>query len=227
MRTRLIAQRRRWSGFWIGGTVFGLLLVMAICLMAPALAQNHYTMTAFLRCTRDNAIMQAFYLMKEGQGERSLSHIVNKPVRVIFKDMGKINKSLRNYDALSWLSTNGDQVIFINEKHRKAPPEALAALIAHEALHDDPMNSLAEEVESWRFEAAVWMELKAKNPALASMPNGVSPLVDRQNRIEKELRAGTLEKFVRSSPGYAGLPESSPGFEAAKPAPKSEESPAT
>lgn len=195
--------------------------------MAPALAQNHYNMTAFLRCTRDNAIMEAFYLMKEGQGERSLSHIVNKPVRVIFKDMGKINKSLKNYDALSWISTKGEQVIFINEKHREAPPEALAALIAHEALHDDPMNSLTEEVESWRFEATVWMELKARNSALADMPKGISPLVDRENRIEKEVRAGTLEQFVRSSPGYAGLPETSPGFEAAEPAPRSEKSPAT
>jgi hypothetical protein len=126
--------------------------------------------------------------------------------------MAQINKSLKNYDALSWMSNRGEQVIFVNEKHRSAPPEALAALISHEAMHEDEFNSLNEEVQSWQFEAAVWMELKAKNPALAQIPEGVNALVDRENRLEEETRQGTLEKFVRSSPGYQGLPEDSPGF---------------
>jgi hypothetical protein len=156
--------------------------------------------------------MKAFYLMKEGQGERSLRQIVHKPIRVVFKNMAEINKSLKNYDALSWMSNRGEQVIFVNEKHRSAPPEALAALISHEAMHEDEFNSLHEEVESWKFEAAVWMELKAKNPALAQIPEGVNALVDRENRLEKETGQGTLEKFVRASPGYQGLPEVSPGF---------------
>ncbi len=169
-------------------------------------------MTTLLHCTRDESIMKAFQLMTEGPGEPSLRRIVSKPVRVVFKDMRLLNKSLKNYDALSWMSNQGEQVIFVNDKHRLAPPEALAALIAHEAMHDDAENSLSEEVESWRFEATVWMALKAKNPELNKLAEGTSPLVDRENRLEKELKAGTLEAFVRSSPGYKGLPESSPGF---------------
>ncbi len=180
--------------------------------LAPAFSQTRYTMTTLLHCTREESIMKAFQLMTEGPAESSLRRIVSKPVRVVFKDMRLLNKSLKNYDALSWMSNQGDQVIFVNEKHRQAPPEALAALIAHEALHDDAENSLSEEVESWRFEATVWMALKAKNPALAQLAEGTHPLVDRENRLEKELKAGTLEAFVRSSPGYKGLPETSPGF---------------
>lgn len=188
-----------------------LTLAAADCL-APAFSQTRYSVTTLLHCTRDENIMKAFQLMTDGPGEPSLRRIVSKPVRVVFKDMRLLNKSLKNYDALSWMSNQGEQVIFVNDKHRQAPPEALAALIAHEAMHDDAENSLSEEVESWRFEAIVWMALKVKNPELNTLAEGSNPLVDRENRLEKELKAGTLETFVRSSPGYKGLPESSPGF---------------
>ena len=46
----------------------------------------------------------------------------------------------------------------------------------------------------------------------AGIAKGEIPLVDRLNRIEEEHRKGTLAAFVRSNPGYQGLPEASPGF---------------
>jgi hypothetical protein len=197
-------------------SVIGVAVILGVMLTGtvspPAFSQTHYTMNAFLRCTRDDSIMKAFHLMSDGHGESSLERIMNRPMRVIFKDMTTLHKSLKNYDALSWISNQGEEIIFINEKHRNAPPEALAALISHEAMHDDEYNSLNEEVQSWQHEAEVWREMKAKNPSLAKIPSGQIPLVDRENRIESEARKGTLEKFVRSSPGYRKLPESSPGF---------------
>jgi hypothetical protein len=212
MRNRLVVVLNGFSSLKAGLIALGFTIGMGALWLAPALAQNHYTMPAFMRCTGESEIVRAFQLLKASQGERSLQKIVNKPIRVVFKDMRTINKALKNYDALSWMNNQGEQVIFVNEKHRQAPPEALAALIAHEAMHDDAFNSLSEEVESWQFEAKVWMELKAKSPALAQVPRGINALIDRENRIEKEARQGTLEKFVRSSPGYQGLPETSPGF---------------
>jgi len=197
-------------------SVIGVAAILGVMLLGavdpPAFSQTHYTMNAFLRCTRDDSIMKAFNLMSDGHGESSLDRIVNRPMRVIFKDMATLHKTLKNYDALSWISNQGEEIIFINDKHRNAPPEALAALIAHEAMHDDEYNSLNEEVQSWQHEAVVWMEMKSKNPSLGKIPAGQSPLVDRENRIESEYQKGTLEKFVRSSPGYRKLPESSPGF---------------
>lgn len=190
----------------------GSLLLLPSFTEPAAFSQTRYTMNAFLRCTHDDAIIQAFNLMGDSRGEVSLDKIVNKPVHVIFKDLKTMHKSLKNYDALSWISTQGEQVIFINDKHRKAPPEALAALISHEAMHDDQYNSLNEEVQSWRHEAMVWMELSARNPKLAKIPAGQSALVDRENRLVTEYQQGSLEQFVRSSAGYAKLPETSPGF---------------
>jgi hypothetical protein len=169
--------------------------------------------TTLLRCTREEPLLKALTLLENSQtGKASLATILNKPVRIVFKDMKMVHKALKNYDALSWISNQGQQVIFINEKHRMAPPEALAAVIAHEALHDDPFNSLQEEVESWQVEARVWVEFKGKNPELAKIPPGQSALVDRENRIEEEYRKGSLASFVRGTPGYQGLPEVSPGF---------------
>jgi len=191
----------------------GLLFLVAMLPVIPAFSQSRYSMAILLRCTREDAIMKAFALMADSQGEPSLRRIVSKPIRVLFKDMKTLNKGLKNYDALSWISNQGEQVIFINQKHSAAPAEALAAMIAHEAMHDDEFNSLSEETASWEFEARVWMEMKARNPVLAEIPAGQSLLVDRENTIETEYRKGTLKQFVRSRPGYLQLPETSPGFD--------------
>jgi hypothetical protein len=195
-------------------------LILALLLpVFPAFSQDgsaaRHSLPILLRSTRDEGILHAFRQMENSQGEASLSKIVNKPMRVIFKDMKTLNKSLKNYDALSWISYQGEQVIFINEKHRNAPPEALAAMIAHEAMHDDEFNSVNEEVAGWTFEAQVWIEMKARNPQLTLIPPGTSALVDRENKIEDQYRQGNLAAFVRGNPGYHGLPETSPGFIAA------------
>ncbi len=192
--------------------VIALLLTGVSTADFPAFSQVKYPLPALLRCSHDQSILKALDLLSGTQGQGSLDKIVQKPMRVIFKDMGTLHKSLKNYDALSWISANGEQVIFINEKHRSAPPEALAAMIAHEAMHADEFNSLNEEVTSWQHEARVWMEMKQRYPELGMLKPGTFALVDRENRIEAEYRQGTLEAFVRNSPGYQGLPETSPGF---------------
>jgi hypothetical protein len=178
----------------------------------PGFSQTHYTMTAFVHCTHDDALLQALSLMQEGPAEPSLNLIIDHTVRIVFKDMKSINKGLKNYDALSWLSNQGDQVIFINEKHRNAPPEALAAMLAHEAMHNDAYNSINEEVAGWQREAQVWSAFRSRNSRLRNIEPGENALVDRENRIETEARHGTLANFVRNNPGYRGLAESSPGF---------------
>lgn len=212
---KLLSPLRLLSGPRAMPVVLAGLSVMALLAANfPAFSQTRYSLNAMLRCTREENIMRAFHLLQNSQGEASLRIIVDQPIRVIFKDMKTLHKGLKNYDALSWISMHNEHVIFINEKHRNAPPEALAAMIAHEAMHNDELNSLSEEIQSWEHEAKVWMELKAKNPALAKIPPGTIPLVDRENKIEEEARKGTLAAFVRATPGYQDLPETSPGFNA-------------
>jgi hypothetical protein len=173
-----------------------------------------YQLSALLRCTRDSSILEAFYLLPGTSGEPMLDRIARRPVRVFFKDLSQIDKRVRNFDALSWLSGDGQQLVFINEKHRNAPPAALAAIISHEVLHDDVMNSMNEEIAGWTQEALVWSEMKARHPELSQIPPGQYPLVDRLNQIESAYHVGSLTQMVRTNPGYTGLPETSPGFSA-------------
>lgn len=53
----------------------------------------------------------------------------------------------------------GKLYIYINPKHEYAPPGAIAALLAHEAIHQDEYNSLSEETYAWTMEAVVWTEI--------------------------------------------------------------------
>ena len=196
---------------WHGIVILGVLA--ATLLPVSAFSQNRYSLAAFYRSTHDEPIIQAFYRLQASEsGEDILEAIVEKPVRVIFKDLQEISKKVRNYDALSWISTTGHHAVFINHRHKGAPPEALAALIAHEVLHDDAANSLNEEVAGWSREAAVWQELKAKHPELASIPKGTYPLVDRLNLLEEKYKNGQMAHFVREQAAYQGLPETSPGY---------------
>jgi hypothetical protein len=169
--------------------------------------------TTFYRCTHDDALVQALRLMsKTPVAERSFHLIADAPVRVVFKDMKSLGKGLANYDALSWVSNRGEQVIFINNKHRQAPPQALAALLSHEAMHNDPYNSLNEEVAGWRMEANVWNAFKTADPTLDAIPPGQSALVDRENSLALQAQNGNLEVFVCGNAGYRNLPDKSPGF---------------
>ncbi|MDX2083954.1 MAG: hypothetical protein SFZ03_01020 [Candidatus Melainabacteria bacterium] len=171
-----------------------------------------YTTSDFLRCTREPALFEAMRQLSGTSGERSLQRMVRRPSRILFKDLREMGKAVAAFDALSWLGFDGQHAVFVHVRHRGAPPEALAALIAHEALHDDAQNSLREEVALWAVEATVWHEMKQRNPQLSAIAPGKFPLVDRLNQLESALLQGRLEALVRSNGGYQGLPEQSPGF---------------
>ena len=91
----------------------------------------------------------------------------------------------------------------------------MAALLAHEAIHQDEFASLNEETYAWTLEAAVWMKLAEKNP---SVEKSASSLVSRENMLKKLFVKGDytskyIKKAVYTNPGYKNLPTRSPGFE--------------
>lgn len=192
-----------------------LMLGIGACVLSarPALSDVPLSRAELFRITRDSAILTALERLRGSGAEPALSAIANRRGRVFFKDLREISKQVRNFDALSWISPAGEWVIFIHVKHRNAPPEALAALIAHESLHCDPENSLQEEVSGWAQEAMTWSEMKQRYPHLQTLAPGTSPLVDRLNRLASEQEQGMLEALVRQNKGYRNLPETSPGFD--------------
>lgn len=168
---------------------------------------------------KDEIFYVALDVLKGTSGDFSRKAILGKnltakPIKVQFKNLGDINKDYANYDALGW--KRGSRLyIYINEKHNSSPAIALAALLAHEALHQDEFNSLSEETYAWTMEAAVWCELLELHP---DYELGVDSLVQRENTLKKLFERGDftnkyIKKSVYSNAGYQNLPESSPGFE--------------
>ena len=142
------------------------------------------------------------------------NNLSQKPVKIEFKNLSEINEAYASFDAVGWKKKNR-LYIYINPKHDNAPPAALAALLAHEALHQDEYNSLSEETYAWTMEATVWDELVKKYPESNNLE---SSLVARENILKQLLEKGNytnkyIKKTVYSNDGYKGLPLTSPGFD--------------
>lgn len=169
--------------------------------------------------TKDEHIMEALELLKGGLGEFSRRAILGnnlseKPMQVDFEDLSKFGQAYTNFDALGWKKKDR-LYIYINKKHQDAPKPALAAVLAHEALHQDDFNSLNEETYAWTMEAAVWTQLSEKYPQYT---DSMHPLAVRENTLKKLFVKGNytskyIRKTVFANPGYANLPSRSPGFE--------------
>lgn len=168
---------------------------------------------------KDEVIYVALDMLKGTNGEFSRNAILGnnlsgRPVKIEFRDLGTINPDFEKFDALGW-KKNKQLFIFINPRHKDAPPGALAALLSHEALHQDEYNSIAEETYAWTMEASVWYEIVKLYP---ESNDELHPLVVRENMLKKLFERGNysnkyIKKTVISNEGYKNLPSTSPGFE--------------
>lgn len=169
---------------------------------------------------KDEVFYVALDMLKGTNGDFSRkailgSNLTQKPIKVEFKDLSQISKTYADYDALGW-KRGSKLYIYINKKHNTSPAIALAALLSHEALHQDEYNSLSEETYAWTMEAAVFTELVELNP---NYPLNQDSLVQREQTLKRLFQRGDctnkyIKKTVYSNAGYQNLPESSPGFEA-------------
>lgn len=141
-------------------------------------------------------------------------NLTQEPVKIEFKDLSELNQAYASYDAVGW-KKKGKLYIYINPKHKDAPPGALAALLSHEALHQDEYNSLSEETYAWTMEASVWCDILKMYP---ESNNADSALVTRENVLKQLLEKGNytnkyIKKTVYANEGYKNLPLTSPGYD--------------
>ena len=172
------------------------------------------------KCTgKHELIYVAIDMLKGTEGDFSRKALLGNnlsvyPVKIEFKDLSTINKDYADFDAIGWKKKK-KLYIYINPKHQYAPPGALAALLAHEALHQDEYNSLSEETYAWTMEAAVWCEMRDLYPESNKEDD---PLVKRENTLKQLFEKGGytnqyIKKAVYANKGYQGLPLTSPGFQ--------------
>lgn len=167
---------------------------------------------------KDEIFYVALDMLKDTEGMFSRNAILGnnlsqKPVKIEFRDLGQINPDYETFDALGW-KKGKNLYIFISNRHKDAPAGALAALLSHEALHQDEFNSLAEETYAWTMEAFVWNDIVKLYPE----SNQPHPLVKRENVLKQLLEKGNytnkyIKKEVMTNSGYKGLPSYSPGFD--------------
>lgn len=168
---------------------------------------------------KDEVFYVALDMLKDTEGMFSRNAILGnnlsgKPVRIEFRNLSEINAEYATFDALGW--KKGKKLyIYINTKHKNAPAGAIAALLAHEALHQDEYNSLAEETYAWTMEAFVWNDILKLYP---ESNQEQYPLVLRENTLKRLLEKGNytnkyIKKAVLSNSGYKNLPSYSPGFD--------------
>lgn len=173
----------------------------------------------YRKAAKEEVFIVALDLLTGTVGEYSQkailgNNLTNKSVSIQFKDLKSVNPDYESFDAVGW--KNGSKLkIFVNDKHKEAPAIAIAALLAHEALHQDEYNSLVEETYAWTMEAAVWTELTERYDDY-DIPAG--NLVQRENTLKKMFKQGNytnkyIKKAVYSNEAYKDLPEISPGFE--------------
>ncbi len=172
----------------------------------------------YKKVTDESLIIIALEMLKNTDGDFSRKAILGYnltgyPIKIQFKDLASLNKSYANFDAVGWKKKK-KLFIYINPKHQTAPPAAIAALLSHEALHQDEYNSLSEETFAWTMEAVVWTDLADVYPECNVESNA---LVKRENTLKKLFEKGGhspkyIKKAVYQNKGYQGLPITSPGF---------------
>ena len=180
---------------------------------------DNETYKLYRKITKEDKIIAALETMKGGLSDYSRRAILGenlsgKPFKIEFRNLAELNEAYADFDALGW-KNKGKLYIFINQKHKDAPKEALAAVLSHEAIHQDELNSINEETYCWTLEAGVWTNLTEQNPELENINH---PLVERENTIKRMFVKGNYtDKYIRKSvltnAGYQTLPSRSPGFE--------------
>ena len=174
---------------------------------------------AYKDVSKDEVFYVALDMLKDTEGMFSRnailgSNLSQKPMKIEFRDLSMINPQYAIFDALGW-KKGKNLFIYINRKHKNAPAGALAALLSHEALHQDEFNSLAEETYAWTMEAFGWDEILKIYP---ESNQESSALVKRENTLKKLLEKGNytnkyIKKAVVQNEGYKNLPSYSPGFD--------------
>lgn len=201
-----------------------LMLIVLNSSISFAITENLNTLSddvvkKYEKVSKNENIIRAVEKLKGTTGNYSRDAILgknltNRPIKIEFTNLATINPIYTNFDALGWKKKK-DLYIYINEKHTDAPIEALSALLAHEAIHQDEYNSLNEETYAWTLEAAVWTQLTDEKPELEKISH---PLIERENVIKQLFVRGNytseyIHRFVITNKGYQNLPERSYGFE--------------
>lgn len=162
----------------------------------------------FSNITSSNKISQALNSLEQ-VGENGVistiqgQNLTQKPIRVMFRDLSIYGQY--NCEAVTMKTNSGSLVIFINNRHMGASPEALASLIAHESVHQAQTNTLSEEVQAWTTEARTWQKFNQQDATLSLDETKLTKRLNYISNLYSQNGSNSLQKIIASNPVYASL----------------------
>lgn len=173
---------------------FIIAIAMVLFLTAPAFAAYVDTFTT------DSSIKTSLELLQSIGADEVFNNLEENCVKISFYDLSQISFSYANHFAINSVDSMGNRYILINSKYRKASPEEIACIIAHESFHKLAVATLEEETLATQKEAHYWGILKNEDKdyndsALLSRLDGLVELSDASTQDNDLIK----EKITRSS----------------------------
>ncbi|MCR5266661.1 MAG: hypothetical protein K6E29_08750 [Cyanobacteria bacterium RUI128] len=110
--------------------------------------------------SRDCDIKNALVLLENVGANEVFQNLEENSVKITFYDLSQVSYKYMNHFAINTIDSFGNRYILINTKYKKASPEELACIIAHESFHKLKVATLEEETLATQKEAMYWNLLK-------------------------------------------------------------------
>lgn len=201
------------------------LILFILCIITSIHADSTFAKSKFnySAITNDKKIETALDHINDSHTVDILNgeNINGTPIRIEFKKLTTLGEQYKNNLTLSWINYNYNQynekkayvTVYIDEKYKSSPKEAISIFILSNIIQLDPYVSINEEVYIASLQASFWMNELIWNPELANIDDA---LVHRLNHLKELYIQGNytskyLKEFVKAA--YINLNQTSPGFE--------------
>ena len=130
------------------------------------------------KISKDAKLQSALTILEQTGSENLVNGLERHRIQVRFYDLSTLSYEYARHYAMRVETQEGKQYILINTKFENAPTEAIACLVAHEAIHNLPNATFAEEVMATTVEAKTWLQVRNR----IAYQNSTNPLVRRLER---------------------------------------------
>ena len=134
--------------------------------------------------SRDCDIKNALVLLERVGANEVFQNLEENAVKITFYDLSQVSYKYMNHFAINTVDSFGNRYILINSKYRKATPEEIACVIAHESFHKLKVATLEEETLATQKEAMYWAMLRKTNKAY--VPSALLSRLDRLVQLDRD-----------------------------------------
>lgn len=127
----------------------------------------------------------------------------HQKIEVDFINLTTLDPAFIKISAVTGTDENDKPHIYIDDKYKNSPPEAIACLLEHETTHNTSKVTKEQEIRAWKNEAKAWEYFITKNPELTKINDA---LVKRLNHLVKIYKTpGAIEEIINSNSFYGNL----------------------